>query len=143
MKKGRFLTTGGMGTMGYSIPAGMGAKMYAPDKQVVCVIGDGAFQMSMNELATIRDHQVPLKILIIKNRYLGLVREYQDKTYSGHYSGVELFDYPHCDKIAEAYDMPYFHAGSNSELDSTLDEFLSCPEACLMVCDVDWKDNSK
>ena len=143
MKKGRFLTTGGMGTMGYSIPAGMGAKMYAPDKQVVCVIGDGAFQMSMNELATIKDHSVPLKILIIKNRYLGLVREYQDKTYEGHHSGVELFDYPHFDKIAEAYDMPYFHAGTTDELDKVLDGFLKCSEACLMVCDVDSKDNSK
>ena len=143
MKKGRFLTTGGMGTMGYSIPAGMGAKMYAPDKQVVCVIGDGAFQMSMNELATIKDHSVPLKILIVKNRYLGLVREYQDKTYNGHYSGVELFDYPHCDKIAEAYDMPFFRASHTEELDKTLDEFLACKEACLMVCDVDWTDNSK
>lgn len=143
MKKGRFLTTGGMGTMGYSIPAGMGAKMYAPDKQVVCVIGDGAFQMSMNELATIKDHSVPLKILIIKNRYLGLVREYQDKTYEGHHSGVELFDYPHYDKIAEAYDMPYFHAGTTDELDKVLDGFLKCSEACLMVCDVDSKDNSK
>ena len=143
MKKGRFLTTGGMGTMGYSIPAGMGAKMYAPDKQVVCVIGDGAFQMSMNELATIKDHSVPLKILIIKNRYLGLVREYQDKTYEGHHSGVELFDYPHYDRIAEAYDMPYFHAGTTDELDKVLDGFLKCSEACLMVCDVDSKDNSK
>ncbi len=143
MKKGRFLTTGGMGTMGYSIPAGMGAKMYAHDKQVVCVIGDGAFQMSMNELATIKDHSVPLKILIIKNRYLGLVREYQDKTYDGHHSGVELFDYPHYDKIAEAYDMPYFHAGTTGELDKVLDGFLKCSEACLMVCDVDSKDNSK
>jgi acetolactate synthase-1/2/3 large subunit len=132
-----------MGTMGYSIPAGMGAKMYAPDKQVVCVIGDGAFQMSMNELATIKDHSVPLKILIIKNRYLGLVREYQDKTYEGHHSGVELFDYPHYDKIAEAYDMPYFHAGTTDELDKVLDGFLKCSEACLMVCDVDSKDNSK
>ena len=142
-RKGRLLTSGGMGTMGYSIPAGMGAKMYAPDKQVVCVIGDGAFQMSMNELATIKDHSVPLKILIIKNRYLGLVREYQDKTYEGHHSGVELFDYPHYDKIAEAYDMPYFHAGTTDELDKVLDGFLKCSEACLMVCDVDSKDNSK
>ena len=143
MKKGRFLTTGGMGTMGYSIPAGMGAKMYAPDKQVVCVIGDGAFQMSMNELATIRDHDVPLKILIVKNRYLGLVREYQDKKYEGHYSCVELFDYPHCDKIAEAYDMPFCHASKTEELDKTLDEFLGTEGACLMLCDVDWTDNSK
>ena len=66
-----------------------------------------------------------------------------DKTYDGHYSGVELFDYPHCDRIAEAYDMPFFHASHTAELDKTLDEFLACKEACLMVCDVDWTDNSK
>ena len=79
MKNGRFLTSGGMGTMGYSIPAGIGAKMCTPDKQVVVVCGDGSFQMSMYELGTIAVNKVPIKILVMRNHYLGLVREHQMK----------------------------------------------------------------
>ncbi len=136
MKHGRFLTTGGMGTMGYSIPAALGAKICEPDKQVEAVCGDGAFQMSMNELATAAVNHVQLKILVVKNGYLGLVREHQQKVYDGHYSAVRLYDYPHYDKIAQAYDMDYVECGSNEELPEALDRFLACEKACLMVCHV-------
>ena len=143
MKSGRFMTTGGMGTMGYSIPAAMGAKMYDPSVQAVAVCGDGSFQMSMNELATIRVNQVPVKVLVMKNRFLGLVREYQYNTYDSHYSGVRLYDWPRYDKIAEAYAMPFFSCSHDADLEKTLDEFLACPDACLMVCDVDSEDRVK
>ena len=143
MKNGRFLTTGGMGTMGYSIPAAVGAKMAAPDRQVVAVCGDGAFQMSMFELATIAAEKVDLKILVVRNEYLGLVREHQEKVYEGHYSGVQLHAWPHYDKLAEAYDMAYFHADSNEALDGELDRFLACPGAAIMVCDIDSANNTK
>ena len=143
MKEGRFLTTGGMGTMGYSIPAAIGARMFAPDKQTVAVCGDGAFQMCMNELATVRVNGLGIKVLIVRNGYLGLVREYQFKNYNSHYEGVDLHGWPHYNKIAEAYDMPYFECSSTDRLDACLDEFLSCDGACLMVCDVDGEDNVK
>lgn len=143
MKSGRFLTTGGMGTMGYSIPAAVGAKVCCPDRQVVAVCGDGAFQMSMFELATIAVNKIPLKILVNRNQYLGLVREHQEKVYDGHYSGVRLYDYPHFDKLAQAYDMEYFYADNNETLDETLDAFLACPKACIMVCEIDEKNNTK
>lgn len=143
MKNGRFLTTGGMGTMGYSIPAAIGAKICRPDSQVVVVCGDGSFQMSMYELGTIAVNKIPLKILVMQNRYLGLVREHQQKVYEGHYSGVQLSDYPKYDKIAEAYDMEFFRCSSNETLDSLLDQFLSCEKACIMVCDVDSCNNTK
>lgn len=143
MKNGRFLTTGGMGTMGYSIPASVGAKLAAPDKQVVTVTGDGAFQMSMFELATIAVNHLPLKLLVVKNRYLGLVREHQEKVYNGHYSGVALYDYPKYDKLAESYDMAYFHADNNDDLGDALDAFLGCDKAAIMVCDVDSMDRTK
>lgn len=143
MKNGRFLTTGGMGTMGYSIPASIGAKYAAPDKQVVTVVGDGAFQMSMYELGTIAVNRLPMKLIVVKNRYLGLVREHQEKVYQGHYSGVALYDYPKYDKLAESYDMEYFHVDSNDALPEALDRFLSCDKAALMVCDVDSSDKTK
>ncbi len=142
MKNGRFLTTGGMGTMGYSIPAGVGAKVAAPDKQVVVVCGDGSFQMALFELATIAVNKIPLKILVVRNEFLGLVREHQEKTYEKHYSGVQLYDYPHFDRLAEAYDMDYFHADSNESLDAELDRFLASGNASIMVCDVDSVNNT-
>ena len=143
MKNGRFLTSGGMGTMGYSIPAGIGAKMCTPDKQVVVVCGDGSFQMSMYELGTIAVNKVPIKILVMRNHYLGLVREHQEKTYEEHYFGVQLYDYPKYAEIAAAYDMEYFHCDSNETLDAELDRFLACDKACIMVCEVDSHNNTK
>jgi len=137
MKEGRFMTTGGMGTMGYSIPAAMGARLAEPDKQIVAVTGDGAFQMSMNELATMRSNDISFKILVVRNGYLGLVKEYQYYNYAEHYEGVNLDEWPKYDKIAEAYGMQYFSCSTNEELDRRLEEFLACGESCIMVCDVD------
>jgi len=143
MKKGRFLTTGGMGTMGYSIAAAIGAKMCAPDRQVVAVCGDGAFQMSMNELATARVNDVALKVVIVRNRVLGLVREYQMNTYKSRYEGISLYDLPRYDRIAEAYDMEYLHIENNSEVEPQVEKFLSMKEPCLMVAEVDDENNVK
>jgi acetolactate synthase-1/2/3 large subunit len=143
MKEGRFLTTGGMGTMGYSIPAAVGAKLFDPSKQVVAVTGDGAFQMSMNEFASIKINEVDIKVIVVRNGFLGLVREYQNNTYGEHYIGVRLREWPRYDKIAEAYDMPYFECSSNDEIDEKLDEFLACREASLMVVNVDGEDKVK
>ena len=140
MKEGRFLTTGGMGTMGYSIPAAMGAKLFDPSKQTIAVTGDGAFQMSMNELAAIKTNDIDVKVIIVKNGFLGLVREYQNNTYGEHYIGVVLRDWPKYEKIAEAYEMPFFRCSSNDMLDETLDAFLASKGASLMVCDVDGED---
>ena len=80
--------------MGYSIPAAMGARLAAKERQVVAVCGDGSFQMSMMELATIRQFSVPVKIIVLKNNYLGMVREYQHYTYKDHYSVVDLSGSP-------------------------------------------------
>jgi acetolactate synthase-1/2/3 large subunit len=99
--------------------------------------------MSMFELATIAVNQVAVKILVLRNEYLGLVREHQAKVYEGHYSGVMLYAYPHFDKLAEAYDMAYFHADSNEALDQELDRFPACEKAAIMVCDIDSANNTK
>lgn len=143
MKHGRYMTTGGMGCMGYSIPAAMGAKFAEPDKQVVAVCGDGAFQMSMFELGTLAVNKLPLKIIVMNNHFLGLVREYQHYNYDDRYSGVRLYDYPHYDKIAEAYDMSYFKAVDNESLNDILDRFLGCEGSAILVCEVDSQDITK
>ena len=136
MKRGRFLTTGGFGTMGYSIPAALGAKMAAPERQVLAVCGDGSFQMSMMELATMVQYGIKIKIIIMKNGYLGLVREYQFNNYDQRYIAVQLGDIPDFEKLAMAYGMDYFHLKEMEKMDATIEEFLACDNSALMICEV-------
>lgn len=137
VREGRFLTTGGMGTMGYSIPAAMGAKAAALDKQVVAVCGDGSFQMSMMELATIRQHNIPIKIIVLKNNYLGLVREIQHHSYEGKYSAVDLTGSPDLEKIAAAYEMDFIRLGNMADAEDAIDRLLKEDKAVLMECIID------
>lgn len=137
VKNGRFLTSGGMGTMGYSIPAAMGAKLAAPDKQVVAVCGDGSFQMSVMELATIKQVNAGVKIVVLKNGSLGMVREYQHFTYKDNYSVVYLNDYPNLELIAKAYDMNYVKVSNDSEVDSGVEKLLFDDSSCIMEVLVD------
>ena len=99
------LTSGGLGTMGYSLPAAIGAQMGKPEEEMWVVAGDGGFQMTMPELSTIMQERLPIKIAIINNGYLGMVRQWQDVFYNKRYVGTPLFN-PDFVKIAEAYGIP-------------------------------------
>ncbi len=103
LNNGRFLTSGGMGTMGYSIPAAIGAKCASPDSEVVVVCGDGSFQMAMPELATAIQHGISVKVIVMRNNFLGMVREVQENVYGGRLTAVELSGSPDFTKIADAY----------------------------------------
>ncbi len=140
VREGRFLTSGGMGTMGYSIPAAMGAKLGDMSKQVIAVCGDGSFQMSMMELATIQQHHIPVKIVVFRNNYLGMVREFQHYNYKDRYSVVDISGTPKLDKIAQAYEIPYLKLTDNKEMDAVLDEFLKDDSSCLLECMIDPMD---
>ncbi|MBD5516206.1 MAG: biosynthetic-type acetolactate synthase large subunit [Lachnospiraceae bacterium] len=140
VKDGRFLTTGGMGTMGYSIPAAMGAKLADREKQVVAVCGDGSFQMSMMELATMRQFDVPVKIIVLKNNYLGMVREYQHYTYKDNYSVVDLSGSPDLEKLSSAYDMKFMRLHTMERAQETIGEFLAKDESMLLECLIDPMD---
>ena len=137
VKNGRFLTSGGMGTMGYSIPAAMGAKLGNLNKQVVAVCGDGSFQMSMMELATIKQYDVPVKIVVLKNNYLGMVRQYQHFQYDDNYSVVELGDFPDLSMIAKAYDIKYLKLTNMKKAETVVEEFLKNDESMLLECMID------
>lgn len=137
VKNGSFLTSGGMGTMGYSIPAALGAKISAPKRQVVAVCGDGSFQMSMMELATIVQHKIPVKIIIFHNGYLGLVREYQDKSYKGNYSMVDLSGSPDFSLIASAYNIPFIKVDKSTEMKNAIKDFLKDDNSAIMECIID------
>lgn len=140
VREGRFLTSGGMGTMGYSIPAAMGAKLGDMTKQVIAVCGDGSFQMSMMELATIQQYHIPVKIVVFRNNYLGMVREYQHYSYKDSYSVVDISGVPHLDKLAQAYDIPYIRVARNEDIDGALHEFLKDDCSYLMECMIDPMD---
>ena len=100
---GRFMTSGGMGTMGYSVPAAIGAKMADPGRPVMAICGDGSLQMSMMELATAKQHGVKIKVVVMTNNRLGMVRELQTKGYNGRETAVFLDGSPDFIKLADAY----------------------------------------
>ncbi len=140
VKDGRFLTTGGMGTMGYSIPAAMGAKLADRNRQVIAVCGDGSFQMSMMELATMRQFAIPVKIIVLKNNYLGMVREYQHYTYKDNYSVVDLSGSPDLEKLSSAYDMKFMRLHTMERAGEVISEFLTHDESVLLECLIDPMD---
>ncbi len=137
IKEGRFLTTGGMGTMGYSVPAAIGAKFARPDREVVVVCGDGSFQMGMNELGTIAQNHLNVKIIIMRNDRLGMVRELQKNLYNEHYSGTFLDeDAPDFMKIAEAYNIDSAYATSNEEAEKYAQQMINSDKSFVLVCRV-------
>lgn len=137
VREGRFLTSGGMGTMGYSIPAAMGVKYACPDKQVVAVCGDGSFQMSLMELATMRQHDIQGKIIVMNNGYLGMVREYQHYTYKDNYSVVDLSGSPDLSKISEAYGFNYLRLENMDKASEVIDKFLKDDKSVLLEIVID------
>ena len=140
VQEGKFLTSGGMGTMGYSIPAAMGAKLADKKRQVIAVCGDGSFQMSMMELATIKQHHIPVKIIVLKNNYLGMVRQYQHFTYKDNYSVVDLTGSPDLEKLSAAYDIPFLRLYNMEKVSEVIDAFLQKDETTLLECIIDPMD---
>lgn len=139
-KNTAFLTSGGMGTMGYSIPAALGAKLGDPKRQVVAVCGDGSFQMSMMELATFRQFGVNAKIVVFNNSYLGMVREYQHYAYKDNYSMVSLDGSPQLDKLVSAYGFDYLRLDNMKDLSKTIDSFISDKNNVLLEVMIDPMD---
>ena len=135
-KHGRLLTSGGLGTMGYALPAGVGAKVAAPDRQTVVICGDGSFQMAMNELSAIVCGHMDVKIVLFQNQVLGLVNQIQNTApYHGAF-GVALDGSPDFAAIAGAYGIPSMFADDEDKLDGVLEQFLSAKGSCLLICKV-------
>jgi len=133
-----FFTSGGLGTMGYSIPAAVGAKIAAPERRVIAVMGDGGFQMSMFELGTIAENNINLIILLFNNAGLGMVREIQKNTYGcGKYSGVSINNNPDFVKIAEAYGLKGKKVFLNKEFEEVYKEAMQSQSTFLIECMID------
>ena len=135
-KQGRLLTSGGLGTMGYALPAAIGVKVAQPEKQTVVVCGDGSFQMAMNELAAIACAGMDIKIVLFRNTVLGLVHQIQNTApYHGAF-GVALDGSPDFRTIAAAYGIPSIVLNDENTLDEGLEQFLNTEGSCLLICEV-------
>lgn len=135
------LTSGGLGTMGYGFPAAMGAAMACPDKLVVALTGDGGFQMNVQELATIAEFNIPVKIVIVNNFYLGMVRQWQEIFYQRRYSASDLSRNPDFVKLAEAYGIKGMRTSEPKELADALREAFRTPGPVLLDVIVDREEN--
>lgn len=134
------VTSGGAGTMGFALPAALGAKIARPEKEVVAVIGDGGYQMTVQELGTIMQYEIPVKILVLNNSFLGMVRQWQQLFHEKRYSCTEMVN-PDFIKIAEAYSIPARRVTDRSELTDALQEMLAAPTSYFLEVVVGREDN--
>lgn len=138
-KPRKFITSGGLGTMGFGLPASIGAYIANPDSLVLNITGDGSFQMNLQELATCREHNIPLKIIIMNNSYLGMVRELQEKIYNRRYQ-VEMIN-PDFTKIAEAYDLFAVRVSKKEELIPALEKAINYQGTAIVDVVIDSFEN--
>ena len=135
------LTSGGAGTMGFGLPAAIGAQVANPDKKVLAIVGDGGFQMTFQELMLIKEYKLPVKIFIINNSYLGMVRQWQELFHEKRYSSVDLSYNPDFIKIGEAYGIKSIQLTNKKDLKKHLKKILESDEAVLVECIVEKEEN--
>ena len=135
------VTSGGAGTMGFGVPAAMGAQVGARDKKVVLIVGDGGFQMTLEEIMMIRQYNLPVKIVLINNSFLGMVRQWQELFKDRRYSFVELECNPDFVKIAEAYGIKSERLKTKEDLKNRLKDLILSDEGAIIDCIVEKEEN--
>jgi len=136
-----FLTSGGMGTMGFGIPAAIGAQISRPHDTVIAVSGDGSFMMNVQELSTIKRFQLPVKIVLIDNAKLGMVRQWQDLFFNGRLSETDLSDNPDFVMLATAFDIKAKQITDKSQISAAIEEMLEHNGAYLLQVKINAEDN--
>jgi acetolactate synthase-1/2/3 large subunit len=137
-----WLSSGGAGTMGYGLPAAIGAQFAQPEKTVIAVVGDGGFQMTLSELATAAIHKLPIKVMIINNNYLGMVRQWQSLFYENRLSGVDLKGNPNFVKLAESYGVKGFRIRRSADVRRIIRAALEYNDGpCVIDVEVEKEDN--
>ena len=135
------ITSGGLGSMGFGLPAGIGAKLAEPDAVVVTISGDGGIMMNIQELATVNRFKIPLKILLLDNSRLGMVRQWQEFFFERNFSEVDLSDNPDFVKVAEAFGIPAFRIDSREQVSAGIDRLLAAEGPILAHVIIDPNDN--
>ena len=134
------VTSGGLGTMGFALPAAIGAKMGAPARDVVAIIGDGGFQMTCQELGTILQTGTAVKIVVLNNEFLGMVRQWQQLFFDKRYASTEMIN-PDFIKLAEAYSIPAKKVTQRENLQAAIDEMIACETSYFLEVMVEKEDN--
>lgn len=138
----QWISSGGAGTMGFGFPAAIGAQFGRPDRTVVAIVGDGGFQMTLSELSTAAIHKLPIKIMIINNRYLGMVRQWQNLFYDNRLSGVDMEGNPDFVKLAQSYGIKGFRIRRSADVRRIISNALDYNEGpCLIEVEVEKEDN--
>ncbi|MFZ0385548.1 MAG: biosynthetic-type acetolactate synthase large subunit [Solirubrobacteraceae bacterium] len=137
----RWINSGGLGTMGFGLPAAMGAKVGCPDQTVVCIAGDGSVQMNMQELATCSQEGIAIKVFIMNNRYLGMVRQWQELFWDHRYSSVDMGQWPDFVKVADAYGATGIRLTDKGTLVDDMREALATPGPVLVDVRVTAEEN--
>ena len=137
----RWMTSGGLGTMGYGLPAALGVQTAHPDALVIDIAGDASVQMTMQEMSAAVQHNLPIKIFILNNSYLGMVRQWQELLHGGRYSQSYSDSLPDFVKLAEAYGGVGLRASKPEELDAKIEEMIACKKPVLFDCVVTHEEN--
>ncbi|MBS4178899.1 acetolactate synthase large subunit [Lederbergia citrea] len=136
-----WVTSGGLGTMGFGFPSAIGAQLADPEKTVIAVTGDGGFQMTLQELSVIKELNLPVKVVILNNQCLGMVRQWQETFYEERYSHSLIPEQPDFVKLAEAYGIRGYRASTEEEARAVFEEAFNLPEPVLIDCRVVQKEN--
>jgi len=135
------MTSGGLGTMGYGLPAAIGVQAAHPESLVIDIAGEASVLMNMQEMSTAVQHKLPIKIFIINNQYMGMVRQWQELLHGGRYSHSYTDSLPDFVKLAEAYGCLGVRASSPNELDKKIEEMLNYDGPVIFDCVVDQDEN--
>ncbi|WP_374546617.1 acetolactate synthase 3 large subunit [Rhodoblastus sp.] len=137
----RWMTSGGLGTMGYGLPAAIGAQLAHPDALVIDVAGEASILMNIQELSTAKQYRCPIKVFILNNEYMGMVRQWQELLHGGRYSSSYSEALPDFVKLAEAYGMKGMRCSDPGRLDAAIQEMIDSPQAVVFDCVVDKAEN--
>jgi acetolactate synthase-1/2/3 large subunit len=134
------ITSGGLGTMGFGLPAAMGAALARPDKQVICFAGDGGMQMTIQELGTLMQDKIPMKIVVLNNNFLGMVRQWQEMFFESRYAETNI-ESPDFVQIAKGYKINGQKVTERKNLSAAIDEMLKSKESYLLEVAVEKETN--
>ncbi len=137
----KHLTSGALGAMGFGLPAAIGAQLEDPSRRVVCVSGDGSFLMNVQELATLRRYRLPVKIVLLDNQALGMVRQWQELFFERRYSEIDLSDNPDFAEVARAFGIAALSVDKAADVEAALQALLDTPGPALLHVAIDTAAN--